>query len=367
MSGRSEVGKRIAGAAALAVEKVNTDKSLFPGFQLEKSSTDQACTVRISYFNSPDPSKLAMAYKIVDAVTGCKVEWLQIASGMLGLQMIKNGSLDIGCLGSLPTVIGLMPPHSLDYEVISLQLEVWDSEALIVRPNIHNPQDLHGKTLACPASSTSHYQLLYLIDQLKLRDVVTIWTAQPSELEDLWRTGVIDGAFVWSPHVDRLRAAFKTRTLVTGSAVARLGAPTFVAYACLPGLRPFWFWACNDINLPRYVLRRNSLKFEVVRDVLRALIACNFDFHQKRWATDSPKFAAISHLLELLIEATVRGIYAMRIPTVQELQDDWFNDPISNGDLAKSILDTAHFVEKFNGGVIPGNCRLFCGFESLLL
>ena len=86
------------------------------------------------------------------------------------------------------------------------------------------------QTLACPAGSTSHYQLLYLIDQLKLRDVVTVRTAQPSELELLWRTGVIDGAFVWSPHLGRLRAAFKTRTLVTGAAVAQLGAPTFIAY-----------------------------------------------------------------------------------------------------------------------------------------
>ena len=126
-----------------------------------------------------------------------------------------------------------MPPLSLDYEVISVQQEPWDTEVLIVRPNIRNPQDLRGKTLACPAGSTSHYQLLYLIDQLKLKDLVTVRTAQPPELEELWRSGVIDGAFVWSPHLDRLRAAFKTRTLVTGGAVAELGAPTFVAYARL--------------------------------------------------------------------------------------------------------------------------------------
>ena len=91
MSGSWDVGERIAGAAALAVERVNTDKSLFPGFQLEKISVDQACTVRISYFTTPGPSKLAMAHGIVDAVTGCKVEWLQIASGMAGVQMITNG------------------------------------------------------------------------------------------------------------------------------------------------------------------------------------------------------------------------------------------------------------------------------------
>ena len=93
MSGSWDAGKRVAGAAALAVERINADKTLLPGFQVEKLSVDEACTVRISYFTIPDPSKLAMAYRIVDAVTGCKVEWVEIASGIVGVQMIKNGTL----------------------------------------------------------------------------------------------------------------------------------------------------------------------------------------------------------------------------------------------------------------------------------
>ena len=98
------------------------------------------------------------------------------------------------------------------------------------------------------------------------------------------------------------------------------------------------------------MLRRNSLKFEVVRDVLRAMMACNFDFHQNRWGPNSTEIAAISNVLDSTIEDTVRGIYAMRIPTVQGLQEDWFNDPIGNGDLAQSILKTARFLAKINGG-----------------
>ena len=37
-------GKRIAGAAALAVERVNTDKTLLPGRRLEYSWEDSACS-----------------------------------------------------------------------------------------------------------------------------------------------------------------------------------------------------------------------------------------------------------------------------------------------------------------------------------
>ena len=134
--------------------------------------------------------------------------------------MIRNGTLDIGCLGSSPTTIGLMPPYSLDYEIISVQMEEWDTEALIVRPNIRSAADLKGKTIASPAGSTSHYQLLYLLvcmpacmhahthartcphvcvygttpkEVLNLTASVTVRTAQPSEHADLWRVGEIDG------------------------------------------------------------------------------------------------------------------------------------------------------------------------------
>ena len=45
-SGAWDVGSRIAGAAALAVEKVNTDKALLPGRQLEYSWADSGCSAK---------------------------------------------------------------------------------------------------------------------------------------------------------------------------------------------------------------------------------------------------------------------------------------------------------------------------------
>ena len=80
-------------------------------------------------------------------------------------------------------------------------------------------------------------------------------------------------------------------------------------------------------------------------------MACNFDFHQHRWGPDSTEIAAISNLLDLSIEDTARVINDMRIPTAQELQEDWFTDTIGNGELAKAILETDRFLAKINGGV----------------
>ena len=102
----------------------------------------------------------------------------------------------------------------------------------------------------------------------------------------------------------------------------------------------------------RYVLRRNSLSFEVVRDVLRALMACDLDFQTNLWGRcqDSPKIAAISALLNATTEATVRDLNAIRVPTVAELQQYWFKDPLHTSGIAQSILATAQFLVALRGG-----------------
>lgn len=78
MTGSWDGGKRLAGAASLAIERVNNDKALLPGFRWQESSSWNDCIVRISYFPTSDPSKLAMAYQIVDEVTGCKIIWIKM-------------------------------------------------------------------------------------------------------------------------------------------------------------------------------------------------------------------------------------------------------------------------------------------------
>ena len=67
MSGSWDGGKRFAGAAALAVERVNADRALLPGRRLEYSSADSGC--------SPQQGLAAMGKLLrgasgVDAVIG---------------------------------------------------------------------------------------------------------------------------------------------------------------------------------------------------------------------------------------------------------------------------------------------------------
>ena len=55
MTGRWPEGRYIAGAAALAVERVNADSTLLPGHAPKKTDTGRKCSVRISFFTTSDP------------------------------------------------------------------------------------------------------------------------------------------------------------------------------------------------------------------------------------------------------------------------------------------------------------------------
>ena len=138
-------------------------------------------------------------------------------------------------------------------------------DALLVRPAIRSADALRGKTIGTPKGATTHYQLLHFLHMLQLQDEVTVRLAAPSELAALWRTGKIDGAFIWEPYLGELSRMFETRVLVSSRAVARLGAPV-----------------CET-----FLLRRGGLDFEIIRDVLRAVHSCNQDWQRYRWPSSS--------------------------------------------------------------------------------
>ena len=92
---------------------------------------------------------------------------------------------------------------------------------LVATPPIYAcAQDLEGRTLSAPADSSSHYQLLYFIKLLRLENV-NVRTAEPNLIDELWQRGDIDAAFVWEPHLARLKQAdTSAHVLISGGAVA---------------------------------------------------------------------------------------------------------------------------------------------------
>ena len=92
MSGSWDGGKRVAGAAALAVERVNTNKALLPGRRLEYSWADSGCSAQQGLAAM---GELLRGASKVDAVIGpgCSAacEVTSYLSGGQGLPQISWG------------------------------------------------------------------------------------------------------------------------------------------------------------------------------------------------------------------------------------------------------------------------------------
>ena len=59
-----------------------------------------------------------MAHNVLDKFQSCEVKWVELQTGMHGVQMLRSGDLDISVLSSPPTTIALSPPFSMPVEVM---------------------------------------------------------------------------------------------------------------------------------------------------------------------------------------------------------------------------------------------------------
>ena len=104
---------------------------------------------------------------------------------------------------------------------------------------------------------------------------------------------------------------------MSGSAIARLGAPTFAAL----------------------LVRKGALSFGVVRGVLRALLACTADFHQKRWGPESSQVQDTADVLKSTPNKVFATLSAIKIPNADEMTQQWMS-----GRIAETIALTERFL-----------------------
>jgi len=100
---------------------------------------------------------------------------------------------------------------------------------------IVTPFDLQGRTVGVPFGSTTHYQLLFLLDLLDLRGSVTLRNLSPSAIMEEWDARRIDAAAVWGTTRERILTGTDAvppgTTLLTAQVLSDWGAPTFVVLA----------------------------------------------------------------------------------------------------------------------------------------
>jgi taurine transport system substrate-binding protein len=187
---------------------------------------DDDRTVTVGYQVIYNPWKVSIASGAFAGNTSRSIEWRQFDSGAQVLNAMALGEVDIAMAGSSPIAAGLS--RGIDMELFWIVEDIAAAEALVVRDGsgIAAPQDLRGKTVAVPLASTTHFHLLFALEQFGIDPrELTIRGMQPPEITAAWAAGEIDATFIWDPMLGLLK---KTgRVLITSGVLSSWGKATF--------------------------------------------------------------------------------------------------------------------------------------------
>ena len=192
----------------------------------------QAADVNIGYQLVYGPWKANMETLQKDGLGGKSIEFFKFTSGTEVINAMASGSIDISLNGSSPTAAGYS--RGVDLQVIYIYDNINDAEALVVNDKVTAPQDLMGKTIAVPFGSTTHFHMMFALEQLGIspKDVNVI-DMSPPDMVAAWERGDIDGGFVWDPALGRMKE--KGRVLLTSGDLSNWGKATFDAMVARKG------------------------------------------------------------------------------------------------------------------------------------
>ena len=143
--------------------------------------------VTIGYQLIFNPWKVAIAEGDFEKVTGYKINWRKFDSPGKLLPAITSGDVQIGLLGS--TGVATAMSTGLNVELFWIAEGIAAAEALAVRDGsgIVAPQDLIGKKLATPFVSTTHFHILFALEQFGIDPKkVTLLNLPPNAIAAAW-------------------------------------------------------------------------------------------------------------------------------------------------------------------------------------
>ncbi len=196
------------------------------------AGTAKAADVTIGFQLVYGPWKTQMQKIKKEGLAGKSVEFVKFTSGTEVINAMASGAIDISLNGSSPSAAGFS--RGVDLQVIYIYDNINDAEALVVNDKITAPQDLKGKTVAVPFGSTTHFHMMFALEQFNINPKdLSVIDMSPPDMVAAWERGDIDGGFVWDPALGRMKE--KGRVLFTSGDLSNWGQATFDAMVARKG------------------------------------------------------------------------------------------------------------------------------------
>jgi len=191
-----------------------------------------AADVTIGYQLVYGPWKANMEKLRAEGLGGKSIEFVKFNSGTEVINAMASGSIDISLNGSSPTAAGYS--RGVELQVVYIYDNINDAEALVVDDSITAPQDLRGKTIAVPFGSTTHFHMMFALEQFNIDPgELRVIDMSPPDMVAAWERGDINGGFVWDPVLGKMKT--KGRVLLTSGDLSNWGKATFDAMVARKG------------------------------------------------------------------------------------------------------------------------------------
>ena len=286
-------------------------------------------TVTIGYQKVYNPWKVAIVDGAFEKATGYKITWKQFTTGAKVLKAMDAGKVQIAMAGSSPIAAGAS--NSLDIELFWIVEDIGGAEALVVRngSGIVEPQDLRRKRIGIPFLSTSHFHILFALEQFGLDPMdMRIFNLQPNSIALAWKKRTIDAAFVWEPVLSILKKTGKI--LITSGQLSRWGKATF------DGMIVMKKWAKKN---PAFMV--NFVKTIAAADAA-------YRDNIKAWKANSAPVKKIIKLTGGNPKDVPRTLWLYRFPPLEEQASRRWLGGGSKGGAARALFYTGKFLLEQN-------------------
>lgn len=191
------------------------------GESAQSASPGKPAEVNIGTQQLPNDEMIAIIKGYYEEEMGVKVNILNFEAGDIRNAMMA-GDIDFAMLGSSSAILG--KANGMDVSLIWVHEIIGTSEQLVAHndSDIYTIEDVRGKTLAAPFTSTAHYSLLKALDHYGIKETeLTLLDMQQPDIIAAWDQGNIDAAYGWEPGVSRYLE--NGRSVITSEQLAAEG------------------------------------------------------------------------------------------------------------------------------------------------
>jgi taurine transport system substrate-binding protein len=287
----------------------------------------QTKEVTIAHQDMVVPFRVLIDSGEIENATGYKITWRKFTGGGDVIRAMASGAVHIGEVGSSPAAAAAA--QGLDVKVFWILDDIGDAEQLVARNSsgVNSVADLKGKKIGVPFVSTTHYQLLFALQEAGVNPrEAQILNMRPPEIVAAWERGDIDATFVWDPALARVKANGKV--LVSAGELAKKGRPTFDAIM----VQGAWAEKNKDflVKLTAMIAKKDE----------------QYRANKAKWTPDSPEVKSVAKVTGADPKDVPAAMGAYFFPTLKEQASNTWLGGGKDSDVAKALAQTAKFLKE---------------------